>query len=832
MAINLKLTIVFFFSFVFLIQCLLGKSPLTWKPAKGPLLTEWGKNLNPGDVLKEYPRPQMVRKDWLNLNGLWQYAILPKDKKQPQHFHGQILVPFAVESALSGVGKKVGENNKLWYKREFEIPKKWNGKKVLLHFGAVDWQTTVWINGKSVGPHKGGYDAFYFDITNALKDGKQELVVSVWDPTNAGSQPRGKQVRDPRGIWYTSVTGIWQTVWLEPVNKAHIASFKLRANIDKKDVTITPQCENAPKEFRLKAVVKNGKNKKGEFTALLNDPIKITIQNPNLWSPENPFLYDLELSLLDENGETVDNINSYFGMRKISLGKDANGVTKMMLNNKDYFQLGPLDQGWWPDGLYTAPSDEALLFDVKMTKKLGFNMARKHVKIEPARWYYWCDKLGLLVWQDMPSGDKYIGKSDSDIQRSPGSAHQFEYELKKMVDGFYNHPSIVMWVPYSEGWGQWDTPRIVDLIKQWDPTRLVNNTSGWTDRGVGDVNDIHSYPGPDMPPLEENRAAVLGEFGGLGLPLDGHTWQEKDNWGYRNYKGANDLLLAYMDLMKKLEMLKDEGLSAAVYTQTTDVEIEVNGLMTYDRALVKMNPEFVRKINSGYLPPVFKADSDIFVKSLAVTIKPSRQNGEIRYTLDGSDPGIDSHLYKGPIQINNTTVIKARIFFPNGSTSLTAERLFSKATFKQPVKSDGLIPGLKYAYYETENKLDQLPDFSKLQVVQNGFATTIDLTPAKRNQNYALVFGGFIQVNVKGIFHFSTMSDDGSQLFIGKTLVVNNDFTHGFEEKTGHIALKAGHHPIKITFFQGVGDLGLRVMYKAPGSEKSEISPENLFHKN
>jgi hypothetical protein len=324
------------------------------------------------------------------------------------------------------------------------------------------------------------------------------------------------------------------------------------------------------------------------------------VKNVRLWTPEDPHLYNLVISLKLGN-RTLDKVESYFGMRKISLGKDEKGFTRLMLNNKPYFQFGPLDQGFWPDGLYTAPTDEALRYDIEMTKKLGFNMARKHVKIEPERWYYWCDKLGLLVWQDMPSGDKYIGGKDPDITRSPESAKEFEQELTALVQGRGNHPCIVMWVPYNEGWGQWDTARIVDMIKKLDPTRLVDNTSGWSDRGVGDVNDMHMYPGPGSPQPEANRAAVLGEFGGLGLPVRGHTWQGEKNWGYRSFTNAESLTTAYIDLVAKLFPLIDEkGLSAAVYTQTTDVEIEVNGLMTYDRALVKMDLNRVAEANHGH----------------------------------------------------------------------------------------------------------------------------------------------------------------------------------------------------------------------------------------
>jgi beta-galactosidase/beta-glucuronidase len=326
------------------------------------------------------------------------------------------------------------------------------------------------------------------------------------------------------------------------------------------------------------------------------------VKNPNLWSPENPFLYGLVIKLKIGN-TVIDRVDSYFGMRKISLGQDAKGFTRIMLNNQPYFQFGPLDQGFWPDGLYTAPTDAALKYDIEMTKKLGFNMARKHVKIEPERWYYWCDKLGLLVWQDMPSGDKYIKPADADITRTPESGQEFEQELAALIRGRGNHPSIVMWVPYNEGWGQWDTARIVEMVRKLDPSRLVNNTSGWSDRGVGDVNDMHKYPGPGSPEPEKHRAAVLGEFGGLGLPVRGHTWQSEKNWGYRSYTNSAALTTAYADLVLKLfPLIEEKGLSAAVYTQTTDVEIEVNGLMTYDRAMVKMDLKRISAVNQGYKP--------------------------------------------------------------------------------------------------------------------------------------------------------------------------------------------------------------------------------------
>ncbi|HYG35225.1 MAG TPA: beta galactosidase jelly roll domain-containing protein, partial [Clostridia bacterium] len=395
-----------------------GVANAAWQPAEGPLKTRWAKDVSPQDAHPEYPRPQMVRKAWMNLNGLWDLAITPKDGK-PETFQTQILVPFPVESALSGVMKKVSENDRIWYRRTFTVPQSWMGQRVQLNFGAVDFEANVWVNGRSIGQHRGGYDAFSFDITEALQwNGENELVVSVWDPTDAGTQPRGKQVRQPNGIWYTPTSGIWQTVWLEPVSAAHIESLKITPDIDKGQVTILPATTATLGKYTVEVIVRDRTGKVAEASGAPGREVTLPIKNAKLWSPENPHLYSLTINM-KLGRRTIDRVESYFGMRKISLGKDERGFTRLMLNNKPYFQFGPLDQGFWPDGLYTAPTDEALRFDIEMTKKLGYNMARKHVKIEPERWYYWCDKLGLLVWQDMPSGDKYIGDKDPDITRSP-----------------------------------------------------------------------------------------------------------------------------------------------------------------------------------------------------------------------------------------------------------------------------------------------------------------------------------------------------------------------------------------------------------------------------
>jgi len=623
-----------------------------WKPADGPLMTKWSAEVSPENALPEYPRPQMVRRNWLNLNGLWDYAITAKDRMQPREFDGQILVPYPVESALSGVMKPVGPDNRLWYHRTFKIPgrRSWNeaGRRILLNFGAVDWDTTVWVNGLKVGSHQGGYDPFTFDITHAIKaEEPQTIVVSVWDPSNAGNQPRGKQVRKPRGIWYTPVTGIWQTVWIEPVNRFHIQSLEMTPDIDSGMLKLRVNIEgNVPRSgtYRIMAQVPgqfqlgpySGPRPMGQADGAIGEELEIPLADPKLWTPDSPHLYDLEVMISEKGRETtgdhgktvtwnsVDDVRGYFAMREVSLEKDAEGINRLFLNGKPLFQYGPLDQGWWPDGLYTAPTDEALKYDIEVTKQLGMNMARKHVKVEPDRWYYWCDKLGLLVWQDMPSGDRYIRRTEPDIKRTKESAEQFELEWGRVIKAFYNHPSIVMWVPFNEGWGQYDTARIVDLTKKLDPTRLVNSASGWTDRQVGDVHDIHSYPGPACPPVEEARAVVLGEFGGLGLPVRGHTWQNEKNWGYRSYDSREKLTDAYLVLLSNLRPLIGGGLAAAVYTQTTDVEIEVNGLMTYDRALIKMDTDKVTAASEKlYLPP-----------PIVTTIVPtSRTHGQIwRYT--------------------------------------------------------------------------------------------------------------------------------------------------------------------------------------------------------
>ncbi len=598
-------------TFFFYLLLLLGAHSFAqnnWKIVEGKIKSPWADSVNSSNVLPDYPRPQMQRKDWQNLNGLWQYAILPvsSDQSIPAVFQGNILVPFAVESALSGVGKTVGKDSVLWYHTTIVGSPKIKNKKTLLHFGAVDWRSEIYINGSKVGMHEGGYDPFTIDITNALKKGaKQSLSIRVWDPTNDGPQPHGKQVVKPEGIWYTPVTGIWQTVWLETVPDTYIAYTKQTPDLDNKSLTVSTSVQNLQPGDEINVSAWKGNEKTAEKNST-DSSVTLTISDPEAWSPSHPFLYDLKVTVM-RKGKVVDEVKSYFAMRKISIAPDKNGIQKMMLNNAFLFEFGPLDQGWWPDGLYTAPTDAALKFDIEKTKEMGFNMIRKHIKVEPARWYYYCDILGMLVWQDMPSGDLgnrweprpgVLGRA-TDKPRTPESEGYYRKEWNVIIDALYNYPSIVVWVPFNEAWGQFKTEEITKWTMQKDPSRLVNSASGGNYYDVGHIVDLHNYPDPAMPRPEifgAKKVLVLGEFGGLGLPLEGHTWQEK-NWGYQSFKSNDSLFMRYNTLIDKLEDLVRQGLSAAVYTQTTDVEGEVNGFMTYDRKVMKMPLGKLRQAN-------------------------------------------------------------------------------------------------------------------------------------------------------------------------------------------------------------------------------------------
>lgn len=574
---------------------LCGSTFAQWKPAGDKIKTSWGEQLDPKNVLPEYPRPIMERNDWKNLNGLWKYAITKKGDPTPAAYQGDILVPFAVESSLSGVGKMINEKEELWYQRTFDIPSAWRGKQILLHFGAVDWKAEVWVNDVKVGEHTGGFTPFYFDITSVLNKGNNDLVVKVWDPSDRGEQPRGKQIANPHGIWYTPVTGIWQTVWLEPVATQYITNLKTTPDIDNNSVKVEVAA-NTTSADKVEVKVFDGKNLVAKGAALNGVPVELTMPaNAKLWSPDSPFLYNMEVTLY-KDGKAIDQVKSYTAMRKYSIRKGQNGITRLQLNNKDYFQFGPLDQGWWPDGLYTAPTDEALVYDLKKTKDFGYNIVRKHVKVEPARWYTHCDQLGLIVWQDMPNGGpspqwqarNYF--NGTEVIRSAASEANYRKEWKEIIDCLYSYPSIAVWVPFNEAWGQFKTPEIVAWTKEYDPSRLVNPASGGNHYTCGDILDLHHYPGPNMFLYDPRRATVLGEYGGIGLVVEGNTWvNDKKNWGYVKFNTSDEVTNEYIKYGKHLLELIRKGFSAAVYTQTTDVEGEINGLMTYDRKVIKMN---------------------------------------------------------------------------------------------------------------------------------------------------------------------------------------------------------------------------------------------------
>ncbi|MEU0569951.1 PA14 domain-containing protein [Nonomuraea sp. NPDC005983] len=542
------------------------------------LQTRWSKDVDPANPLPEYPRPQLVRDQWRSLNGTWQFAAAKPGEAAPigRDLAERIVVPYPVESQLSGIGR---HEERMWYRRTFEVPRAWRGERVLLHLDAVDWQSTIYVNGRQVGTHKGGYGRISVDVTDALKrDGRQELVVGVTDPTDSGSQPIGKQRLSPNGIWYTANSGIWQSVWMEPVAKEHIDRVDTVPDVAGQALRVTVRGSSGT----ATVIARDGRRVVGTVTGAVGAELRLPVPNPKLWSPDKPFLYDLTVTL------KKDEISSYFGMRSISVQNN-----RMLLNGQPVFQLGPLDQGFWPDGIYTAPTDEALRYDLEQTRKLGFNTVRKHVKVENDRWYYHADRLGLLVWQDMPAAFRTTDRP------------QFEAELRELVDQHRSSPSIVMWVPFNEGWGQYDQARIADLVKSWDPSRLVDNMSGVNccgavDGGNGDVQDFHIYPGPGAPGKPTGtRAVVLGEYGGLGLPLIGHTWSG-GGWGYAVEPDPAALTNRYVDMARALERLRScDGLSAAIYTQTTDVETELNGLMTYDRAVTKPDVQRVHDANQA-----------------------------------------------------------------------------------------------------------------------------------------------------------------------------------------------------------------------------------------
>lgn len=610
-----------------------------WKPAPVTLMTQWGEKVTPENAWREYPRPQFVRERWQNLNGLWEYAITAKTAPAPTKFDGQILVPFAVEAALSGVGKSFQPDQRLWYRRSVTVPAAWKGERILLHFDAVDYECALWVNGGLVGAHTGGFDSFSFDVTPFLKDGANELLLAVTDPSDMGEQPRGKQQLKPQSIWYTPVSGIWQTVWMEPVPATlNLAELRLTPNVDAGTLSVIALTNTAIGDdtYAVRVTASAAGQTVATTTIRINRESSLKIPNARLWSPADPFLYDLKAELVrvknpwppnpkpedrpkrfgqlerdayakaEIEGAPLDVVTSYFGMRKVSIGPGTvAGQPAILLNGQPLFQHGPLDQGWWPDGLHTPPADEAMKWEIEWLRKAGFNMLRKHIKVEPARYYYHCDKLGMLIWQDMPSGFSYALRNSERDQGEPfrlsSSREQHELEMRRMMGRLHNAPSIVIWVVNNEGWGQYESKALAQWTKAIDPSRVVNANSGWLDMNVGELYDIHTYHEvPLQPEPKADRAIVVGEYGGVGWPITDHLWNpQMRNWGYQTYQDKTAYLNALRKKMDALVPMKQKlGMSAAVYTQTTDVEGEVNGLMTYDRKVIKVEPETLRQLNA------------------------------------------------------------------------------------------------------------------------------------------------------------------------------------------------------------------------------------------
>lgn len=637
-----------------LTHCALAQAPASWKMKPSPLQTRWAKEVNPSNALPEYPRPQMVRSNWENLNGLWNYTITKATEQSiPAAFEGQILVPFPLESALSGVGKTLRPDERLWYKKTFDKPAAKGNEKVILNFGAVDFSTVVFINGKKAGEHTGGYTSFQIDITSFLKDKGNELVVAVLDPTDQGDNPHGKQVLQPRNILYTGSSGIWQTVWLETVPEVHIASLKMTPQVDQGRLTLQVNVDGNPASYTVEAIATSKGAVVGSSKGSPNTTLQLAIPNAKLWSPNDPFLYDLSVRLLYKN-KVVDTIGSYFGMRKIEIKKDETGQERIFLNNKYTYNLGVLDQGFWPEGLYTAPTDAALKFDVLAIKSMGFNTIRKHVKLEPSRWYFHCDKEGILVWQDMVT--------------CPGTSQaaraNFEKENTATVTQLFNHPSIVCWVLFNEGWARYDQQRLTEGMKKMDPSRIINGHTGEnydrespkdpTQKWISsDLTDIHDYPGPGIAPALPGKARVLGEWGGVQVKTPNHQWNEADGWGYISIPAAA-FTSKYSFLNKHLKIFEEEGLSGSIYTEPFDVETEENGLLSYDREVIKIPVGKLRQIHSTLVAPTSDVAASFIVKDIDTT-NPDNKYASLleEYRHGKKDPAFLRELAQMAVRVND-----------------------------------------------------------------------------------------------------------------------------------------------------------------------------------
>jgi DNA-binding LacI/PurR family transcriptional regulator len=825
-----------------------------WKPVQGRLLTRWAAAVKPDSVLPEYPRPQLVRPRWQSLNGLWDFAVVNASVTQASSspvasvpsgagpsgplpappaaaFTQRILVPFAPEAALSGLGQHAEQ---IAYRRTFTAAPLNAGERLLLHLDACDWHCTVYVNGRQVADHTGGYDAIVADVTDALRaGGPQELMVSVFDPTDAYGQPRGKQVSRPEGIWYTPVTGLWQTAWLEPVAASSVDRLTMTPDVAGKALRVTVYGRGARTGQRVELVALANGVEVGRASGALGAELRVPVPKPHLWGPDDPFLYDLRVTLRDGDRE-LDRATSYFGMRSVGLVRDAAGRERIALNGKAVFQLGPLDQGWWPDGLYTAPTDAALRSDIEAMKALGFNMVRKHIKVEPARWYYWADRLGLPVWQDMPSG----------WNDTPDAQAHFVAELRRMIEGRGNSPSIVMWVPFNEKWGQFDTKRVVAIINQMDPSRLVNDVSGWQHDGAGDVIDVHRYQGPQAMYGAPGKVAVVGEFGGLGYKVSGHAWAG-DSWGYGGlFPDETALQDRYALLLKRLYHDRDtHGIGAGIYTQLTDVEVELNGFFTYDRERLKFDTARTAAVNRGLAPYVLPELPE-FTDAVRVSISQGTPT-EIRYTVDGSEPTITSLRYRAPFTLRSNTTVRARSFVNGVATAAPESRTDYRRVAGRAPDSVAVLPGIAYEYYADTTREpafrmnwpvrwqverpEKKPD--DIRARKAGTLPNFSLAPRDTNEMFAFRYTGYIRVPRTGVYTFLARSDDGAAMWIG----TNNVFwSVGQSPKTtetwGQVALQAGLHPITVGYFQAYGPMALELFVEGPGMARQRVPDTMLFH--
>ena len=662
----------------FLISALfvaLTMQSFAWNPAGDKIKTPWAEKVTPENTWQAYPRPQLKRANWQNLNGLWKYAVTDqKTEKKAVKFSDEILVPFAIESSLSGVQKTFLPTDKLWYQRTFSIGSKDKGKQILLHFGAVDYACQVWVNNKLVGSHTGGNNPFSFNITKFLKgNGLQTVELSVTDPTDTESITRGKQQLNQKGIWYTPVSGIWQTVWFEAVNVTHINKVLPTSDIAKKTVQLDFDIINPKGNETVNVKVLDGKTEIATINQKASKNIEIAVPNPVLWSIATPKLYTLQIELLDGK-KIIDKVESYFAMREVKVAKDKSGYNRIFLNGNPVFQYATLDQGWWPDGLLTPPSPEAMIWDMIQLKDMGFNTIRKHIKIEPALYYYYADSLGLMLWQDMPSGfatarakEEHVGAfAEKDWNAPENVAKQWRTEYAQMIENLRFFPSITTWVVFNEGWGQHNTVENVKWAQSLDKTRITNGVTGWTDRKIGDMYDVHNYPATSMIKAQYNddRISVLGEFGGLGLPVKEHLWNPNmKNWGYKNIDGAIDLASDYGKLMYDLETLIAQGLSAAVYTQTTDVEGEVNGLITYDRKVTKLPAALINIMHSRLYNVKPAKATELIVDGQGgtrqkrdISVNGNKQQAELPYEVKEPSKISCTHVFSVDKQYKNLSL--------------------------------------------------------------------------------------------------------------------------------------------------------------------------------